>query len=114
MKLTQEDVKAINVLLKSRFMTSRKIAKMFHVHHSTIEDIKKKVTWVPAKQKLAMAKRIESVRGEKNHCAKLTEKEVLRIRKRVKSESFRSVARAYNISPQAISLIAKRKTWKHI
>ena len=114
MKLTQDDVKAINVLLKSKFMNSRKIAKMFHVHHSTIEDIKNKVTWVPAKQALARAKRIQAVRGEKNHSAKLTEKQVIRIRIRVKAESYRSVAGAYGVSPQTIALIAQRKTWRHI
>ena len=53
--------------------------------------------------------------GEDNPRAKLTKKEVIKIRKRHKSgESETSLAKEYGVSQGGISAIVLGKTWKHI
>lgn len=54
--------------------------------------------------------------GEKHYCSKLTEKEVLEIRKLYvpyKYSTYR-LAKKFNIGRSSIRRIIKRKTWKHI
>lgn len=54
-------------------------------------------------------------KGDKNGNSKLTENQVLEIRKRLKNgESNISIATLYNIGNTAISKINLNKTWKHI
>jgi len=52
--------------------------------------------------------------GEKNSSAKLTEQQVLDIRKIDKSISSAIIAKQYNMGKTAIKSIRARKTWKHI
>lgn len=56
----------------------------------------------------------ESRRGEKNGCARLTETEVLDIRKRAETESKASISRYYNVGETTIWNIVQRQRWKHI
>lgn len=51
--------------------------------------------------------------GEQNHHAKLTEKEVIEIRKNTELNQ-RQLAVKYGVCFQAISDIIRRKTWKHV
>lgn len=51
-------------------------------------------------------------KGETHGRSKLTEKEVLEIRK--KKMNGRELAKLYNVSPALISLIINRKKWAHI
>ena len=54
-------------------------------------------------------------RGEKNHKAVLTEKQVLEIRKlRTDGFSLDYIKDKYSISKSAVSAIINRRTWKHI
>ena len=50
--------------------------------------------------------------GEKNHAAKLTEKQVIEIR--TSQETQNTIAKRFNVGRTIISLIKNRKTWKHI
>ena len=52
-------------------------------------------------------------RGEKCHLAKLTSKQVLEIRARAE-ENCIELAKEYGISPNTISKIITRRTWKHL
>lgn len=52
--------------------------------------------------------------GERHHQSKLTEKEVLEIRKIGTTKSLREIGLMYNVSLQLIWYILKRKNWKHI
>ena len=57
----------------------------------------------------------KSGKGEKHPHAKLTEKEVIEIRRRCGSgESQTSLASEYEVSPSTINGIIKRKSWKHV
>ena len=53
--------------------------------------------------------------GEQQHCAVLTEPQVVEIRRRrANGETGVALARAFDVSPSTISLIHKRKKWKHL
>ena len=54
-------------------------------------------------------------RGEGHPNAKLTKKEVLRIRYlRAKGHSLLDLADTFDVHPSYISAIARRETWRHI
>jgi hypothetical protein len=54
--------------------------------------------------------------GEENGKSKLTTSQVIEIKKKFKqnSQSKRSIAREFGISPSAIFCIAWGQTWKHV
>lgn len=53
--------------------------------------------------------------GEKNNKAKLTEKQVLRIRKDLEDgDTIKYLANKYGVHKTTISYIKNRKTWRHI
>lgn len=52
--------------------------------------------------------------GEKNHCAKLTEKNVREVRALIASSiPYSQISTLYGIKPAAISSIKHRRTWRH-
>ncbi len=54
-------------------------------------------------------------RGEENHYAKLTEKEVKEIRhKHETGATQRSLAIEYSVSPMAVSRLIRRESWAHV
>ena len=56
-----------------------------------------------------------SARGEKSWSAKLTEKEVIKIREYIKQgHSLKGLAKIFNVHPATISNIKAKYTWKHI
>lgn len=56
-----------------------------------------------------------NIKGEKSHYAKLTEKQVLEIRKLIEEgKKYKEIAEAYPIDSRSISDIKLRKSWKHI
>ena len=57
----------------------------------------------------------EKICGEKSGAAKLTEKQVVEILKRRSSgEKIKSLAGAFGVDKTTISMIARRKTWRHV
>ena len=55
-----------------------------------------------------------SVLGEDNPRAKLTEADVLRIRRRYRFLTMRELAKEYNVSISTISSIVNKQNWRHI
>lgn len=55
-------------------------------------------------------------KGEKHWCAKLTKKDIIKIRRLYVPYKYTSVklAKEFNVEPCSIVRIAKKKTWKHI
>lgn len=113
--LNAKQVRSIKTLLKHGY-NSRVIGSMYGVHHSTIEDIKNGLTHNPKRKLIAKEIQRKAVSGEKNHWAKLTAKEVKRIRKYLATGNYTNVALGnfFNVSPQLISLINTNKIWKGI
>lgn len=57
----------------------------------------------------------DAERGEKNHQAKLTEKDVIEIKTRIKNgETNPSIAKDFPVSHKMISLIRTGKSWRHV
>jgi hypothetical protein len=55
------------------------------------------------------------VLGQDHNMAKLTNNDVIEIRKRIKSgQTQRSLAKLYNVSPALICVINKNQRWKHL
>jgi len=52
--------------------------------------------------------------GERNTSAKLSEKDVLRIRKLGRDYGLRKLSREYSVGYNAVSDVILNKTWKHI
>ncbi len=56
-----------------------------------------------------------SKKGEENACAKLTEKEVIEIKNKIKKGEKNSIlSKEYNVSSSTIADIKMNRTWKHV
>lgn len=53
-------------------------------------------------------------RGEKHPRAKLSERQILEIKKKLKHQTGLSLAKEYNVTPSLISLIRNNKKWYHL
>jgi hypothetical protein len=53
-------------------------------------------------------------RDEHNVKAKLTEAEVVEIRRRAQSESPTALAKEHGVGVNAVSKLVLRKTWRHV
>lgn len=92
--------------MKGRKATKETREKM----SKSLKGIEKSEEW---KRKIGAAQR-----GANNHASKLTEEQVIEIKKELfskeKSRSQSSIARAYGVSPVIISQIKTGKRWSHI
>lgn len=113
--MNKKDVQEIRLLLRSKAPV-KYIAKIYGIHKSTVYDIKNGDTWNPKRLETAKEIQREAVRGEKNHWAKLTEKDVKQIRKYLDSGEYsqNSIAKHYGVTSQLISLINLGKVWNHL
>lgn len=58
---------------------------------------------------------VEKFRGEKNKSSKLTEQNIIQIRQKYSNGNpLSELSIEYNVTPENISSIVKRQTWKHI
>lgn len=109
----------------------REVAKKLDCHPDRVKRVLHKYKPGPRSTQAALALRTtdeyrEKLRdhqlGDKNHQAKLTEREVLEIRQRyeeliisnTKTQSQHMLAKRYGVKRPTISDIVLRKTWKHI
>lgn len=53
-------------------------------------------------------------RGEDQATAKLTEVQVLEIRRRKATETYDNLAKAFGVAPMTLHKIVTRKTWRHL
>ena len=53
-------------------------------------------------------------KGSKHGMSKLTEREVLEIRKIGRSKTLKEIAKIYNVNMSLISLVLLNKIWKHV
>ena len=105
----------------------KKIISLFHSGKVTSEETKRKISEAQSgeKHRLYGKKMPESIRlkqiksakrGEENKASKLTEKDVLEIR-RMRSEcnySLKEITKMFNVGRNSISNVLNKKTWKHI
>lgn len=113
-KLTDEDVRQIKTLMING-VSQREIAKLFNVTKTAIGDIQR------GKSRLNVLvedfePHTKENKGEGNPHAKLSELEVIEIKKLLikKSLSQSDIAKKYNISKHVISKIKLGKIWNHV
>ena len=107
-KLTEEQV--LRIVKDPR--PHAQIAADYAVRPSTIGSIKQRVSWHHLDiAEVAKAKRI-GMRGEAQWSTHLTESDIREIRS--SNLSGKELADKYQISPQAVTSIRKRRNWKHV
>lgn len=90
------------------------IASDYNISRRSVNDIRLKNTWKHLTNNIIFPNR-SSKRGESNNKSKLTEKDVINIKNKLKNgETYYSLAEKYNVSPTSIMNINKNKTWKHV
>lgn len=113
-KLTNEDVIEIKKLLMDG-ESQRAIANTFNVSRNTITFIQKGKTWTHIHVDGFVPFDKDNV-GEGNPSAKLSEEQVIEIKKLLKNGkiSQSEIAKIFNVSKHIISRIKTGKTWKHV
>lgn len=114
-KLTSGTVRQIRRMYASGEYMQKELAEMFSVTSTNVSVVVRGETWkrspiIPYRKHMH-----NGSTGEKNGSARLTEENVLDIRKRHASgEPLHSIAKYYKYSMGSMCLIIQRKRWKHI
>ena len=117
-KLSNEDVRKI----KDRIFngeTSYSISRELGLSKATIHYIEVGKTWAHIEGPVGPRRESESGKfepGSKPHNTKLTDEQIREIRSRyeVRGETLDAIAKDYGITGGNVSMIGRRKTWKHV
>jgi DNA-directed RNA polymerase specialized sigma24 family protein len=87
-----------------------------HVNGNRKDDRAANLQWMLPKEKIDNAvARGTHVKGERHAMHKLTEPEVIEIRKRYAAgQSIKTIADVFQVTPGNVSFIVKGRTWKHL
>lgn len=87
-----------------------------HIDGNKTNNVYTNLEWVTPKENTAHAIEIGLLdnSGESHVNSKLTNKEVLGIRALIGTILQKDIAKLYDISEMSVSLIKRRKRWKHI
>jgi hypothetical protein len=124
LKLTNDKINDILEHLINNTYTQNELSKIYNVTPTTISYISTGKSWNKIyskltnieKEKILYNNKHNKTSGEKNAQAKLTEKEVLKIRDIYSKNniSYNNLAKQFNIKHNTCYNIIKRNTWKHI
>ena len=113
-KLTYQEADDIKELLRDGKLSTYEIADMYGVSKSTIVGIRRGTTWSDGIT-IAREPVYNPKKGSESKSAKVTEADVLVIRRRKKEgESYNKIAADYPISKASVAQICKRQTWAHV
>jgi ribose 1,5-bisphosphokinase PhnN len=88
-----------------------------HIDFNKMNNCYRNLEWITALKNIehAVANGSRaSMLGELHPSSKLTSTQVINIRHAHDSVSVRQLARLYRVTPQSVSSILKRQTWKHV
>lgn len=119
-KLTEDDVKRI-IELKG-IVKQREIAQEYGVAIGAIKAIHEGVTWkhitrqpdVANQLKTAVIHTFGGPKGEANKNAKLTEQQVIEIKRLLPTHQNKTIAQMYGVSRDTIYHIRIGRLWKHV
>lgn len=114
-KLTENDVIEIRRLIQNKELSRNEIAKKFNISKCSVNGIIIGRSWKFSKGDI-QKRQSKSQQGEKNPRAKVTESDVIEIRRLYsnKEMSLKNIAKQFNVSSGCISKIIHRIRWKHI
>lgn len=107
-KLTEKQAKAIRADPRNQY----EIAKSYKIRQGTVSKIKREELWGHLDSPLVFNRHVPRSRGTENGMNKLTETQVLEIRK--KRGTCKQVGLLYGVSPMTISRIKRKELWKHL
>lgn len=116
-KLTQKDVDKIILLLEQNKLSFQDIANKFHVSRSTICMINTGKTWCNKNLNYPIRKEFFNLKGENNASAKITDEEVLEIRKlQSQGYSVSNLPKKYSnkLGKSSLYNIFNGTTFKHL
>jgi group I intron endonuclease len=110
-KFTKEEILAIDFDLHETELSYTQIKEKYNISPAMLNKIKNRTAWVDILGE--KRNRINKYKkGSTNPCAKLSEKEIVEIRDKLKLGISRKTLREeYNVSKSLIQLIATNKTW---
>lgn len=112
-KFTDSDVLHVRNLYATGKYTTQDLSSMYAVDNTTIHSILLGKSYRSAGGPLVETTR--SLYGENHHLAKLTDDKVIQIRSlHVGGTSQNRLSKLFGVSRQAISMIVKGETWKHV
>lgn len=89
-----------------------------HIDEDKTNNRADNLEWCTTKYNLTYGHRLDCARGERNSKHKLTEKQVLEIRRIYKKGDLEygqnALAKKYGVSHPSIASIVKNETWKHL
>jgi group I intron endonuclease len=106
--LTEQDV--INIAKSEK--SSKELAKFYNVSFYAIDDIRSRRSWKHLSLEIKEYDNYKGLIGEKNHKAKLTEKDVCDIDK--SDKSVKELSELYGVKIGTIYDILSRRIWKHV
>lgn len=101
----------------------KKLKEVNHKNANRLDNRSENLEWVSSKENKRHAIALglydnlgkNTPKGSKHPSSKLTDKQVITIRKRVANGEYkRTIAREYGVSDTLIRVICRRETWKHI
>lgn len=116
MKLDVKKVTAIKTKL-AEGLSCNEVSALFEVPYSTIHGISSGRAWARVHvDGFTPGSNKANAKGDRVHTAKLTEADVLEIRKLYDTGSYsqRGLAKMFNVGKSIINNIVLRKSWKHI
>jgi DNA-directed RNA polymerase sigma subunit (sigma70/sigma32) len=112
-KLTDQKVKEIIEHLNEKTYKIIELAMMYDVDRRTIDSIKRGTSWTHIERESIASYNI----GSNHHSSKLTENDVLEIKKKLKEGNYStltSLAKEFGITVQSLHKIKTGKSWSHI
>ena len=121
-KLTEKDIVDICELYSSGDYTQKELSAMYGIASCTVSNIVNGFTWKHVTRKIpvympqkAKVKKLQSHRGEDHPAHRLTEDEVIDIRRTwAKNVTQRSLAEKYDVSEYTICAVIAQHSWKHL
>lgn len=109
----------VHRLVANAFIPNPKcLPEVNHIDEDKSNNCVKNLEWCTTKYNLTYGHRLDCARGERNSKHKLTEEQVLEIRRIYKKGDLKygqsALAKRYGVSHPSIASIVKNETWKHL
>lgn len=114
-KLTKDSVKLIKKDLEDNILTYKQISQKYSIVLSMVNKIAKGKAWCHILGEETVNRSHLFEKGKDNSQAKLTDEQVIEIRKRLTNgESRAALMKEFDVSKTLVQMIATREAWNHL